>query len=85
VKSAADKRFWKFLAQLPPDIQSIAHARYALWKDNPQHPSLRFKELRPGLWSVRINLSYRALGIWKRDTIVWFWIGPHDEYEQKIK
>jgi len=36
------------------------------------------------VWSVRIGRSYRALG--KRtdaDTIVWYWIGSHEDYNNK--
>ena len=42
---------------------------------------LRFKKVGR-LWSVRISRGYRALGLFKDDTIHWFWIGPHDEYER---
>lgn len=30
---------------------------------------------RPDIWSVRIGLSFRALGVLDTDEIVWFWIG----------
>jgi len=42
------------------------------------HPSLHFKKVGP-YRSVRVGIAYRALGIEDRDTIVWFWIGNHDE------
>jgi hypothetical protein len=34
---------------------------------------------------VRIGHDFRALGILERDTIIWFWIGPHDIYERLLK
>jgi hypothetical protein len=36
------------------------------------------------LYSVRIGTNHRALGLLKGDTITWFWIGTHDEYERVI-
>jgi hypothetical protein len=41
------------------------------------HPS------RP-IYSVRIGIHYRALGVREGDDIVWFWVGSHDEYERLI-
>jgi plasmid maintenance system killer protein len=55
---------------------------------NPYQAGLRFKKLsenKPYLYSVRVNKSYRALGLIKEDTIYWFWIGTHDEYEAIIQ
>jgi len=50
------------------------------------HPGLRFKKVidDPPTYSVRITQSYRALGVKDNNTIIWFWIGNHDEYEQLI-
>jgi hypothetical protein len=52
--------------------------------EKPFHPSLRFKCVNVGenVWAVRITHSYRALGVWEDDTMTWFWIGSHDEYER---
>jgi len=30
-------------------------------------------------------LSYRAFGIQEGETIIWFWIGSHEEYNHLIK
>lgn len=35
--------------------------------------------------SVRINRGYRALARCRGNTLFWFWIGPHDEYERILK
>ncbi len=35
-------------------------------------------------WSVRVGKSYRALGIEVENGILWFWIGPHGEYDRLI-
>ncbi|WP_425184091.1 hypothetical protein [Microcystis sp. M039S1] len=34
------------------------------------------------IWSVRVTKSHRALGVLSGDTVNWFWIGDHDEYEK---
>lgn len=34
------------------------------------------------MWSVRVGLSYRALGTDNPDGIVWFWIGSHAQYDK---
>lgn len=88
MNSRTTKAFWQHYWALPPEIRARARQAYdALWRDNPAHPSLFFKrvqESRP-LYSVRIGRAYRALGLLKADTLTWFWIGTHDEYERLIK
>lgn len=53
-----------------------------MWKINPNHPSLNFKRVdeEEPIYSVRISENYRAVGIFEGDTIIWYWIGKHDEY-----
>jgi hypothetical protein len=54
---------------------------------DPAHPSLRFKLVHPTrpIYSVRIGLDYRALGLREGDTMVWFWIGSHAEYDRLVR
>lgn len=80
----AHRRFWDCLERLPAGVRSIATQKFALWKENPFHPSLHFKELAEGLWSVRVSHGYRALARRSGDLVVWFWIGNHDDYEKLI-
>lgn len=78
-------RFWQLYAILPPAIQALADKNYALLKMNPMHPSLHLKKVSDsGIWSVRVGSNYRALGVRDEDSIVWFWIGPHAEYDKLI-
>jgi len=63
----------------------LARVKFSLWREEPFHTSLQFKETRPGLWSVRINDQYRALARRKDDLVVWFWIGIHAEYDRLMK
>ena len=54
---------------------------------DPSHPSLEFKlvsQRRP-VYSVRVSIDYRALGLLDEDEIIWFWIGPHHEYEKLLR
>ncbi len=76
------KRFWKFFGTLPPQVQKLAREKYALWKRDPYQPSLHFEERRNGICVVRIGEHYRALGLREDDTIAWFWIGTHEEYNR---
>ncbi len=83
MKSRLTREFRKRLKRLPPDIQKQARATYRLWKVDPYYPSLQFKRIDPQepIYSVRIGLHYRAVGIWEGDTILWHFIGPHAEYD----
>jgi hypothetical protein len=71
---------------LPPRIKRLARKNYRLWKQNPSHPGLQFKLVgkRMPVYSVRVGLGWRALGLRVDDSIVWFWIGSHAEYEKII-
>ena len=80
-----DPEFWPCFEHLPREVQEIAREKYRVWCDDPFHRSLYFKELMPGIWSVRINMQYRALGRRRGETVVWFWIGSHAEYDRLIK
>lgn len=82
--SRTTARFWDCLRKLPADVQRQANEKYDLWTRDPFHSSLQFKEIWSGLWSVRINLNYRALARRRGELVVWFWIGTHAEYDRLI-
>lgn len=75
-------RFWKHFDALPGNVQKLARNKYALWKQDPYHPSLHFEERHNGICVVRIGDHYRALGLREADVIAWFWIGTHEEYNR---
>lgn len=87
MKSHTTKAFWKYYWALPPEVRLRAQQAYKLWRDNPAHPGLFFKRVKENqpIYSVRIGLGHRALGLLKADTVTWFWIGTHDEYDDLIK
>ena len=76
--------FWETYRKLDPDTRQRARKAYRLWAEDPFHPSLRFKciNYEEGIWSVRISLGIRSLGVLDGDTVTWFWIGDHDEYKR---
>jgi hypothetical protein len=86
VKSRTTKVFRRCLTDLPPDIRRQAVKAYRLWKQDPRHPSLQFKQVHPTkpIWSVRVALGWRALGVMKDRETIWFWIGSHADYDRLI-
>ncbi len=71
------------LGRLPASVRQQASRAYTLWRGDPHHPSLQFKRVstqQPN-YSARVGLGYRALALWEGDTITWFWIGLHAEYD----
>jgi len=87
VISHLSEDFHRCFRALPEAIQKKARKNYRLWVQDPFHPSLDFKKVHPyrPLYSVRVGLGWRALGILKEDVIVWFWIGPHGTYDKLLK
>ena len=87
MKSVTTSKFRTCLEKLPNHIQVKARKSYRLWLENPLHPSLQFKQIHSisPIFAVRISLGYRALGILEDATMVWFWIGSHEEYNSMIK
>lgn len=84
MKSAAVPSFWHAYRRLYGKVKSSAKKAYRLWNEDPFHPSLRFKCInrQENIWSVRLSLGYRALGVMDGDTVTWFWVGGHDDYER---
>jgi len=71
---------------LPDNIQNQARKTYKLFIDNPNHPSLRFRQVHPTkeIYSVRITADFRALGVRNKDEMIWFWIGSHSDYDKLL-
>jgi mRNA-degrading endonuclease HigB of HigAB toxin-antitoxin module len=68
-------------------VQQQASNAYTLWKTDPYHPSLQFKRVsqKQPIYSVRIGLNYRALGLLESNHIYWYWMGTHNEYDELLK
>ena len=76
--------FWRAYARLSEGNRRAARRAYARFQENPDHPSLRFKKLGgyDHIWSVRINEQFRAIGERQGDTIIWVWVGSHNEFDK---
>ncbi len=79
--------FWEAYRRLPDHVRRQARESYRFFASNPNHPSLDFKRVssRRPVYSARMSIDYRAVGIMDQGDIVWFWIGSHDEYERLLK
>jgi len=87
VHSVTTDQFRKALEKLPFEVRTNAKKAYELWKIDPYHYSLNFKRIHSikPIYSVRIGLSYRALGVKDDETLIWFWIGSHEEYNNLVQ
>ena len=85
--SKATRKFWKLYKDLPTNLRVQAKATYKQFQKDPYYPSLHFKQVHSTkpIYSARISLDYRVIGVLQDNKVVWFWIGPHDEYEKLIK
>ena len=87
MRSSTNRSFRDRYRHLPVQVQRQARESYRLFEANPRHPSLDFKRVsqRRPVYSVRVNLDYRALGVLDEGDIVWFWIGLHHEYDRLLR
>ena len=85
--SRTTKKFWKSLKELPPSLKKQTKKAYLQFKKDPYYPSLSFKQIHSTkpIFSVRVSVDYRGLGLLKNNEIIWFWIGSHADYDKLIK
>ncbi|GMV88352.1 MAG: hypothetical protein AMXMBFR81_12830 [Chthonomonas sp.] len=86
-RSLTTPAFWECFGRLSVEDQDQAREAHRQWLADPRLPGLRFKKLhtRRPIYSVRVSLNVRALGVYEGDDMIWFWIGPHAEYEVLLK
>ena len=86
MRSRVNERFRKAFDELPEEIQRRSRKAYARWHENPSHPSLQYKKVHgtQPIYSVRIALGWRAIGILQGEEMIWFWIGSHAEYDKLL-
>lgn len=84
--SRATRRFWELFQGLPAEVQELAIKNYCLWRENPQHHSLRFRRLKghEDRFSIRVGDHYRALGKMSGGQMIWVWIGTHADYDRLV-
>ena len=85
--SRTTERFRTALSSLPGQVQRRARIAYLRFRRDPNHPSLHFKRVHAGraVYSARVGLGYRALGVVEGETIIWFWIGSHSDYDNLLQ
>ena len=86
MNSRTTRRFRALLVALPSHVRQQAREAYRLFQLNPAHPGLRFKMVHsdPAIYSARVGISYRALAVIEGDTVIWFWIGSHADYDKML-
>lgn len=86
MNSRTTPRFRKALDGLPAHIQQQATDAFAIFQQDPYHPSLHFKRVHSTqpIYSARITRDYRAVGVIEGDTIIWFWVGSHADYDKLL-
>jgi hypothetical protein len=86
IESRTTREFRAAFASLPSDVRRHAQRAYRLFRIDPRHSSLRFKKVDEdgNVYSVRVGLGYRALGVLDGSTVVWFWIGTHAECDHLL-
>ena len=84
MNSRLTRRFRELYAELPSEVQERARKAYRLWRNDPTHPGLNFKQVVPArrIYSARVGRDYRVLGTLQGDTVVWYWIGKHEIYDR---
>ena len=87
MRSRVTRAFRERLARLPASVHEQAARAYDLWRSDPQHPGLQFKRVSQSqaVYSVRIGIGYRVLGLRDGDQVTWYWIGAHAEYDEVLK
>ncbi len=87
MKSRTTERFRAALARLPANVRQAAGRTFLRWREDPGQPSLCFKRAKGSeqpVYSIRIGIHWRALGVKRDDEVVWFWIGSHADYDQLL-
>ncbi len=87
MNSRTTKRFRTSFSSLPAHVRKQARQAYRLFREDPAHPGLHFKQVHPDppTYSARVGIGYRALGAVEGNTITWFWIGSHAEYDKLLE
>jgi hypothetical protein len=86
MNSRTTRQFRGLFAKLPAHVQRQAREAYQLFRNNPRHPGLHFKQVldKPPIFSARVGIGYRAMAAQDGQTWVWFWIGSHAEYDKLL-
>ncbi len=80
-------KFRKAFRNLPVPIQRKARKAFHRWREDPDNPLLHFKPIYPSkpVYSIRIGLGWRAVGLKAENHLIRLWIGSHADYDNLIK
>jgi len=83
VNSRLTEDFMACYARLPASVRDQARRAHRHWRADPAHPGVQFKRVHAidPVYSARVGLGWRALGLLEGGTVSWFWIGSHAEYD----
>lgn len=83
MNSQLTEDFLACYARLPALVREQAQRAYRLWRADSSHPGVQFKRVHASepIFSARVGIGWRALGLLEGDTVTWFWIGSHSEYD----
>jgi hypothetical protein len=87
MNSRTTRQFRALFRALPASIQRQARQAYRHFLQDSAHPGLRFKQVHPDppIYSARVGISYRAVGVRDGDTVIWYWIGSHGDYDKLLR
>jgi hypothetical protein len=87
LNSVTTEEFRRLYGAASPQKRAQIKRAFKLWRENPAHPSLRFKKVHPTapIYSAKVDLDWRALSVLDGDTVVWFWVRPHDAYTRMLE
>jgi mRNA interferase RelE/StbE len=70
MKAVRLQSFKEGFDRLPKDIQDQVREKFKLFKDNPQHPSLRIKKMKgyENIWEGHITRGYVFTFHWDSDS-----------------
>ena len=70
MNSQLTEDFLSCYARLPANVREQARRAYRLWRDDPAHPGIQFKQIhgRLRIYSARVGIGWRAVGLCDGDT-----------------
>ena len=86
MNSVATRRFWNLYHALPVEVRTQAREAFQRFTADPTHPGLSLERLRsdPNSWAVRVSRSYRAVARKQGETMIWYWIGTHADFDRQF-
>ncbi len=80
------KNLSNFLPSCPNEFKKLLVKTINFGSKIPIIPEFKKVNAKQSVYSIRVGIGWRAVGV-KQDsqTIIWFWIGSHGEYDNLLK